>query len=329
MPLPHALDDSSSSSRCPPDVCVAAVLGDPRHRLVVLGGREGMPRSLGSVYGGAVTCFLGGSFRGVVSRVIGAPAGAMSLCTGVAVSVDGSTLLLSARHASGPFKISVHELIAADGSLGCVPGGWLPQFSGLCHVCIAPDGFVFVANCVNHRVQVLTPDLDVHCTIGQGLVRGPAGVCANADVVVVSEYHVHRIAVFNRGDGALLRRFGSLGDGDGELSAPRAVWFMSGGRHVAVLEAGNNRVSVFTIDGEFIRHIGVGLIGRIFDMAVSAFDEIVVSDRDRCGLRVFSSDGDLLATAGDGVFTAVTVHGSSVLAAHDGLGPPGILSVFE
>jgi DNA-binding beta-propeller fold protein YncE len=199
----------------------------------------------------------------------------------------------------------------------------------MCHACIAPDGFVFVAEHCNNRVRVLTPDLDVHCTIGQGQVRGPAGVCANADVVVVSEYHDNRVAVFNRGDGALLRRFGTYGDGDGGLSAPRAVRFLCGGRHVAVVEAGNNRVSVFTIDGEFIRHIGVGVLGRIVDMAVSAFDEIVVSDRHRCGLRVFSSDGDLLATAGDGVFTAVAVHGSSVFACVRGGDAPGIVSVFE
>jgi hypothetical protein len=36
----------------------------------VLDGREGTPRSLGSVLGGAVTRFLGGSVRGVVSRGI-------------------------------------------------------------------------------------------------------------------------------------------------------------------------------------------------------------------------------------------------------------------
>ena len=59
VPLSHAVPDASS--RCPPDVCVAAVLGDALRRVAVLGGREGMSRSLGSVYSGAVTRFLGGS----------------------------------------------------------------------------------------------------------------------------------------------------------------------------------------------------------------------------------------------------------------------------
>ncbi len=70
VPLSHTARRASSSSRCRPGVCVAAVLGDALHRVAVLGGRERMPRSLGSVYGGSVTRFLGGALRGVVSRVI-------------------------------------------------------------------------------------------------------------------------------------------------------------------------------------------------------------------------------------------------------------------
>jgi hypothetical protein len=92
VPLLHAVPDASP--RRAPDVCLAAVLGDSLRRLAVLGGREGLNRSLGSVYGGSVTRFLGGSLRGVVSRVIDTP-GAQSFSNGVAVSRDGCTLLVS------------------------------------------------------------------------------------------------------------------------------------------------------------------------------------------------------------------------------------------
>jgi DNA-binding beta-propeller fold protein YncE len=144
------------------------VLGDALHRVAVLGGREGMPRSLGSVYGGAVTLFLGGSLRGVVSRVIHTPC-VKSYCNGVAVSRDGTTLLVSdgtscASHA-------LHEYSTSDGarrrSVGGEGDGPL-QFRGPRQVYIAPDGFVFVADSRNNRVQVLTPSLDFHCFIGEG-----------------------------------------------------------------------------------------------------------------------------------------------------------------
>jgi hypothetical protein len=158
-------------------------------------------------------------------------------------------------------------------------------------------------------------------------------VCANADVVVVSEYWAHTLAVFSRGDGALLRRFGCRGTGDGQLIHPTGLCVMSGGRHVAVADSANNRVSVFSIDGEFIRHVGVGVLSYpgsmegVVSIAASAFDELVVADPDNRCLRVFSATGDLLATVGDGRFTCVAVHGSSaVFAANDSA---SAVTVFE
>jgi DNA-binding beta-propeller fold protein YncE len=140
-------------------------------------------------------------------------------------------------------------------------------------------------------------------------------VCANAAVVVVSEAAAERISVFNRCDGALVRQFGRQGSGDGQLVYPRGLCFMSGDRHVAVADVGNCRVSVFSVDGEFIRHVGVDVLGYPLGLAVSAFDELVVADNDNRCLRVFSGAGDLLATVGNGGFTGVAVHGSSVFAA--------------
>ncbi len=50
-------------------LCVAAVLADPRRRFTQLRGREGMQRSFASVYGGCAVLFLGSTFRGVVKAV--------------------------------------------------------------------------------------------------------------------------------------------------------------------------------------------------------------------------------------------------------------------
>jgi hypothetical protein len=275
-----------------------------------------MPRSLGSVYGGSVTRFLGGSLRGVVSRVIDRGCDARS--NGIAVSVDGSTLLLSDGRYYG--SCSICEIGIADGLrrrvIGTKGDGPL-QFNGCQQLCIAPDGFVFVADSSNDRVQVLTPSLDFHAFIGQGELVGPVGVCANADVVVVSEFWAHRITVFNRCDGALLRRFGCSGSGDGQLMFPRGLCFMCGDCHVAVADVDNHRVSVFSIYGEFIRHVGVGVLLGATCVTASVFDELVAADYDGRRLRVFSSAGDLLATVGEGSFSVVAVRGSTVFAADE------------
>ncbi len=302
--------------RCPPDVCVAAVLVDALRRVAVLGGRDGMARSLGSVYGGAVTRFLGGGCcRGVVSRVIDTPV-AKSECNGIAVSVDGSTLLVTDWHGRSQ---GIHEISVGDGSVRRVAGSYGDgplQFASPGQVCVAPDDFVFVADFLNHRVQVLTPSLEFHAFVGVagGDLERPGGVCANDDVIVVSEEFAARVSVFRRGDGALLRRFGSRGSGDGQLLGPLGLCFMPGHRHVAVADSSNDRVSVFSVDGEFVRHVGVGQLTFPHGVACSAFGEIVVADTDNRRVVVFSASGDVVAAIGSGTFTGVAVHGGTIFA---------------
>jgi hypothetical protein len=131
---------------------------------------------------------------------------------------------------------------------------------------------------------------------------------------MVSEANAHRISVFRRGDGALLRRFGCHGRGDGQLKNPRGLCFMSGHRHVAVADGGNERVSVFSVEGKFVRHVGVGKLKWPSGVACSAFDELVVADRGNKRVVVFSVSGEMLHTMGDGRFMGVAIHGSTIFA---------------
>ncbi len=260
-------------------------------------------------------------FRGVESRVI-ATAGVKSWSNGVAVSRDGSTLLVSDEDGGSH---AIHAFRVADGSPLRVIGkkGWLGgrgagdgplQFKDPCQVWVASDDFVFVADYGNKRVQVLTPRLDFHCFIGQGELDGPAGVCADDAVIIVSEVDAHRISVFKRSDGALLRRFGSQGSGDGQLKYPLGLCFMSGHRHAAVADWDNNRVSVFSVEGEFVRHVGVGELSRPSGVACSAFDELVVADYGTDRIVVFSVSGEMLHTMGGGNFSGVAMHGGTIFA---------------
>jgi DNA-binding beta-propeller fold protein YncE len=311
----HALPDASSS-HCPPGVCVAAVLGDALRRVAVLGGREGMPRSLGSVFSGSVTRFLGrGVLRGVVSRVIATPR-VMSSSNGVAVSRDGSTLLVSNLDGGSH---AIHAFGVADGSRRAIGkrGDGPLEFHSPCQVWIAADDFMFVADWGNDRVQVLTPTLDFHGFVGVGQLLAPRGVCANANIIVVSESDAHRISVFSRATGDLLTRFGSKGSGDGQLNLPLAACFMADNRHVAVVESYNHRVSVFSVHGEFVRHAGVGVLQYPRGVACSAFDELVVADYGNSRVVVLGSSGEALRTMGPvgrGLFTGIAMHGGTIFA---------------
>jgi DNA-binding beta-propeller fold protein YncE len=248
----------------------------------------------------------------------------MSWSNGIAVSRDGSTLLVS-DYNCGSHSISVYNV--ADGVRKKVfggPGAAGPgplQLDGPGQVCIADDGVVFVADCHNQRVQVLTPGLDacsrslrVHWQ--SGTLHFPLGVCANADIVVVSEFDAHRLTVFKRSDGSVVQRMGCEGSGDGQLKQPYGVCFMSGGSQgVAVADSGNNRVSVFGVDGTFVRHVGAGVLRTPTGVACSAFDELVVADVGSRSVRLFSAAGALLKTFGDDIdVTGVAIHGGTIFA---------------
>jgi DNA-binding beta-propeller fold protein YncE len=240
--------------------------------------------------------------------------GVKSYCNGVAMSRDGSTLLVSDH--SGVTR-AIHEYVLANGSQRRVVGGkghGPLDFDGPGQVCIAPDDFVFVADSWSNRVLVLTPLLDFRSFVGVGQLYYPWGVCATADIIVVSEVHAHRISVFNRGTGARLRRFGGRGSGDGQLTCPQGLCFMSGHRRVAVADWGNDRVCVFSVDGEFVRHVGVGLLKSPRGVACSPFDEIVVADTGNCRVVVLSAIGELLKSMGDGNLTGVAFHDGVVVA---------------
>jgi tripartite motif-containing protein 2/3 len=235
----------------------------------------------------------------------------------VAVSRDGSTLLVSDYHGGSH---AIHEFRVADGLRLRVVGGEGDgplQFNGPRQVWIGPDDHAFVADCSNNRVQVLTPRLDFHSFVGVGQLSLPNGVCADDAVVVVSEQNAHRITVFRRSDGALLRRFGSLGSGVGQLHCPQGLCFTSGQRHIAVADQGNSRVSVFSMDGDFVRHVGVGELSNPCGVACSASDELVVASYGSSCIVVFSASGDMLKTVGSGHLSGVTVHRGTVVAQDD------------
>jgi DNA-binding beta-propeller fold protein YncE len=93
---------------------------------------------------------------------------------------------------------------------------------------------------------------------------------------------------------------------------------MSDGRHVAVADTENGRVSIFSVDGEFIRHVGVGVLKKPTGVTCSATGELVVADWGNDRVVVFSADGDMVLTMGGGNFTGVAVHGSTIFAQDNG-----------
>ena len=116
---------------------VAAVLADPQWRLAVAGARETMPFSLGSVYAGSVTRFLGGDARKTEHRVH-LDAAQHIVCA--ALNADASVLAIVCLSPGIQCELAWHDLAS-----GCVFRKRL--VTGWRRACInvAPDGTAFVA----------------------------------------------------------------------------------------------------------------------------------------------------------------------------------------
>ena len=129
----------------------------------------------------------------------------------------------------------------------------------------APDGIaintknnkVYVADCFNHRIQVLNSDLTFLTTFGkQGESKGqfnfPSGItCDIAGNVYVADSRNHRVQVFTA-EGKFLRMFGKRGEGRGEVYYPIAIALDPSSKHVYISERNNRCISVFTCEGQFV-----------------------------------------------------------------------------
>ena len=120
----------------------------------------------------------------------------------------------------------------------------------------AMSGRVYVAENVNHRIQILNSDLSFAGTFGKkgsgkGQFNNPCHIaCDIAENVYVADCENHRIQVFTA-EGKFLRMFGRCGESVGELKKPWGVAVDSLDR-VYVSESGNRHVSVFTSNGRFV-----------------------------------------------------------------------------
>jgi hypothetical protein len=71
---------------------------------------------------------------------------------------------------------------------------------------------------------------------------------------------------------------------------------------------------VFSIDGEFIRHVGVGVLNSPHGVACSTFDELVVADTTNRRVVVFSRGGEVLTTTPCGSVQGIAMHGGAIFA---------------
>ena len=140
--------------------------------------------------------------------------------------------------------------------------------------------------------------LNVACEyLSSFIVQEPCSIALHGDMVAVGTYggpiEIHSLAT-----GELIRRFGSRGDCPGQIGiCVTGIRFTPDGSCLLVAEHFSRRLSLFTVDGVFMKHFGAGtgILGiRWNDVLFGACGEILVADRDNDRIFVFSPDDHIL-----------------------------------
>jgi peptidylglycine monooxygenase len=199
-------------------------------------------------------------------------------------------------------------------------GGYLQSWgSGLIAdphgIFITPDDLVVLVDRDGHEVMGFDTSGNVQFTLGdreqprlQAPFNHPADVAVapNGDIYVADGYAnsaVHRFS----GDGELKQTWGKQGDGPGEFTTPHAVWIDGEGR-VLVADRENNRIQVFTGDGDYLDSWGDHY--HPMDIYVDADGLIYVTDQIP-RLSVLAADGRLVGRCRPVLYGAHGLWGDS------------------
>lgn len=172
-------------------------------------------------------------------------------------------------------------------------GAWsdaLPSVQDPRQVAITDDGTLVVLGRAPERacVHVVTPDRRWLALVGQDELHLPQSVAANDAFLAVAEPSLHRVTIFGRASHAVVCRIRAR-------HFPQDVCFCEPAV-IAVAEcADDGGVGVYSVcTGELLRR--VGRMRCPVSVAVTAAGDLVVADRGRDSVAVFSAAHELLRT---------------------------------
>jgi DNA-binding beta-propeller fold protein YncE len=131
----------------------------------------------------------------------------------------------------------------------------------------------------------------------------------NSGLVYVIDRQLHRVSVFSS-TGDLQFSFGTQGTNDGQFHAPSGIALDAASNEIIVADAGNSRIQVFSLQGQFRRKFGehvqridttwriIGAFAQIQGVAVDAEHRIYVTDSGLDHVQVFDGQGNHLSFLG-------------------------------
>ena len=242
---------------------------------------------------------------------------------GMAVSPDEKYMVVAdygEGHCLVVYSLPDGEIVRKIGGPGSGSSPGMFQNAG--KLCFTPQGTLLCSDYGSGRIQELTLEgehvrtYNINC--GYTVALSAAG-----DTMAVGNCRgsANAIEVYERATGKLIISMGPSGSEPGHIGSQcEGLRFTPDGLHILACEHYNRRLSLFTLEGKFVRHIGDKLVSNGYkDVDFTAAGEIILADYNNNRVCVFSADGSELLRAwgssgtGNGEFncpTALSVRGS-------------------
>ena len=123
----------------------------------------------------------------------------------------------------------------------------------------------------------------------------------NDDEILVADERNHRIQQLNVQTGNFVKSFGRKGSEDGEFQNPASVCITGDGRFIVVADHNNNRIQVFTMDGEPVFKFGDSGLERLNlpVCCVCYVEKFSVTEFNSNWVKVFDGKGKFLYKFGE------------------------------
>jgi len=162
---------------------------------------------------------------------------------------------------------------------------------------------IFCVERETHIVRTFTTEGELGMTLGTPDVPGADGapfnlptdlaLGPNGEMFISDGYGNARVHKYSP-DGELIMSWGKPGTGPGEFDLPHSVW-VDGRNRVLVADRSNNRIQLFTLDGEYIEEWG-GL-AHPDTVYIDGDDIVYVAELDQ-RVSILTLDGEVISRWG-------------------------------
>ena len=149
---------------------------------------------------------------------------------------------------------------------------------------------VFIADRINSRIQVLTTEGEYLRSFGTDHLKEPFGICVSQDGVFVTDIVTECLLRFNLA-GQFINKTGSRGTTPGCFNAIRGLCYEAG--LVYVCDFNVQRIQIFDLNLQFVKHFGYGEIKFPTDIAISS-DTLHILTQNLNTIYCYNRDGTYL-----------------------------------